>query len=143
MTEAVVTTVSHLIGVPPKEHLASSSTSRIVQLLEKQVSLSLQDNDEVRVIKSNLAVHGIHYSPPVADDTNTGIGFAIWSSSSNAFTDNSTELFYGEDTIKVKQPSSSISFSSHNVKNFIGKMSSTLLLCDLFVDKKGSHRSGS
>ena len=131
MTEAVVEIVSNLMGavntnVTPTGQLTNNTAPRIVQLVEAQVSLSLKQNDEILVVKSNLAIHGIHYNPPVADDNITGITYAILGSSSNDFNNNSTKIIFDEDTKEVNQLSASISFSSETVQNFKSKIKDKL-----------------
>ena len=134
----MATTVSNLIGAMdtnaiPTGQLTTNTTSRIVQAVEAQVSLSLKENDELRVVASNLAIQGVNYNPPVANGTITGIQFAILSDSSNAFNNNSTEIFYDLDTLEVQQPSASISFSSHTVEDFKSKSSFFLFKISLHL----------
>ena len=127
MTEAVVETVSNLMAsvntnVTLTGQLSNNTASRIVQSVEAQVSLSLKENDEIRVVTSHLAIHGIHFTPSVADDNITGITFAILGNSSNDFNNNSTEIVFDKDIIEVKQLSASLSFSSQTVKSFKSKI---------------------
>ena len=96
-------------------------TSRIVQSLEAQVSLSLKENDEIRVIKSNLAIHGIHYNHSAAYDNITGITYVILEDISNFFNNKSTEIVFEENTLEAEQASAYFSISSETVKNFKSK----------------------
>ena len=124
----MVKTVSNLIEaseskVPPTDHLNNKNTSsHILQSVETQASLSLQQNGDVRAVYSNLAVQGTAYSTPPAEDTITGIGFAIQTNSSTHFTNKTSEIFYDENVIHVNQLPHSIFLSSNTVENLKSKM---------------------